>query len=151
MPNLQIPQESNNEREEREVEELVQKVKEAKEEALEKLMALGTHAESLRQRVRRVASEMASPLVLYATANMRFAGAAVQGLRRTSGVDRIVERAKTNREENIRIEEERLKRDIARKAEKKAHQKVEQYTFPVDPGAVDELYGEGQVYANIQE
>ncbi len=143
MPSsLPIPETSVNERQEREVEELIQKIREAKSEAMEKLLALGTCAEALRQHVRRNPTDMSSALIMFATAHMRIAGASIQGIRRTGPIDRVVDRAKSDRIEDIRLEEERLKRENSRKAREKAQQQVDRLTFPVDNDAIDELYGE---------
>lgn len=130
------------EREEREVEALIQKVREAKSEVMEKLLALGTCADALRQHGRRNHTDMSGALIMFATAHMRIAGAAIQGIRRTGPVDRVVDRAKSERTEAIRFEEERLVRENARKAREKAQRQVDRLTFPVDNDAIDELYGE---------
>lgn len=145
MPNsLPSPESSAAEREQREVEELISKVREAKDEARNKLLTLGACAEELRQRVRRNPTDMSGPIGMFAMVHMRFANAAVQGIQRTSGVNRLVERAKAEHEDLVRVEEDRLKRDIARKAREKAQKQVESLTFPAvgEEDALDELYGE---------
>jgi hypothetical protein len=139
------------ERQEREVEELIQKVREAKSEALEKLLTLGTCAEALRQHARRNSTDMSGALVMFATAHMRIAGAATQGIQRTGSIDRLIDRAKSDRIEEIRFEEERLVRENTRNAREKARQQVDRLTFPVDNDAIDELYGEVDSDAQLHE
>lgn len=144
MPSPLLPQESSAvEREKREVEELISKVREAKDEVRNKLIALGACSDELRQHVRRNPTDMSGAIGMFAMAHMRFANAAVQGIQRTSGVSRLVDRAKAEHDDTVRAEEDRLKRDVDRKAREKVQKQVERLTFPAvdEEDALDELYG----------
>lgn len=129
-------------RDEREVEDLLQKIREARSEVVEKLTNLNTYAEALKQQCRRKPNELATPLIMFATAHMRLARATLQGVSRATLIERVVDRGKQELVEAQRFEEDRLKRELAREARDKAHKQVDRLTFPVDVDAIDELFGE---------
>lgn len=122
---------------EREVEALIGRIKEARQEVETSLTKLVALSEEMRARARRTPAEGSSSLVVFANAHLRFAGAARQGVTRTASMDRVLERAKSEKEELQRREAYERQRAEARKAQKQ----VERLVLPTDD-AFEELYGE---------
>jgi hypothetical protein len=120
----------------REVETLVEQIKEARREVEASLAKLTHLAEEMRGRARR-SPDSSSGLVVFANAHLRFAGAASQGMRRTASMDRVLDRAKAEKEELQQREAQDRKWAEARQARKQ----VERLVLPTDDG-FDELYGE---------
>lgn len=122
---------------EREVETLITQIKEARQEVSAALSKLVSLSDDMRQRARRSPGEGSSSLVTFANAHLRFAGAARQGMTRTASMDRVLERAKVEKEEAQRREIQERQWAEARKAQKQ----VERLVLPTDD-AFEELYGE---------
>ena len=125
----------------RELETLIGQIKEARQEvstALSKLVGL---ADDMRNRARRSPGQGSSSMVTFASAHLRFAGAARQGMTRTASMDRVLERAKTEKEEAKRREAQEHLWAEARKARNQAQKQVDRLVLPTDD-AFDELYGE---------
>jgi flagellar biosynthesis chaperone FliJ len=120
----------------REVETLIQQIKEARRDVEASLTKLTHLAEEMRGRARR-SPETSSSLVTFATAHLRFAGAATQGMRRTASMDKFLDRAKAEKEETQRRETQERKWAEAYRARKQ----VERLVIPT-ADAFDELYGE---------
>jgi hypothetical protein len=125
-------EEANN----REVESLIGRIKEARQEVETALTRLTYLSDELRSRARR-APENSSSLVVYANAHVRFAGAASQGMRRTASMDRLLDRAKAEKEETQRREALERKWAESRRVQKQ----VDRLILPTDD-AFSELYGE---------
>jgi hypothetical protein len=91
---------------------------------------------NLRETARRLSpsSSVASGYLIFANAYVRFAGAVAQGLRRTSVVERIVEHARAEAEED-RVRREQQSRE--------KQQKPTRRLAPVSvPDTLDDLFGE---------
>lgn len=127
---------------EREVEDLLQRVRDARSEVVDKLRVLINCSESLKQSCRRNPTDLTSSLTLFASAHMRLARAALQGVSRVGLIERVVDRTKLEKVEAQRFEEERLARELARKSQVTAQKQVDRLTFPMDVDAIDELFGE---------
>lgn len=122
---------------ERETEALIEEVKKLRQESETTLAKLAAAAEALRAKSRRIQNASSSSLVIFATAHLRFAGAAIQGMKRTTSMDRMIDRAKANKEEEARREEQERRWAEERAAKKK----IQEMVAPSDD-AFDELYGE---------
>jgi hypothetical protein len=120
----------------REVEALIGRIKEARQEVETALMRLTHLSDELRSRARR-SPENSSGLVVFANAHVRFAGAATQGMKRTASMDRMLERAKAEKEETQRREAQERAWAESRRVQKQ----VDRLVLPTDD-AFDELYGE---------
>lgn len=125
----------------REVETLIEQIKEARRDVEASLAKLTHLADEMRGRARR-SPESSPSLVVFANAHLRFAGAATQGMRRTASMDRVIDRAKAEKEELQRREAQERKWAEARQARKK----VERMVLPTDD-AFEELYGEVVTHA----
>ena len=122
---------------EREVETLIGQIKEARQEVETALSRLTYLSDEMRSRARRSPADGSSSLVVFANAHLRFAGAASQGMKRTASMDRVLERAKAEKEEAHRRESQERQWAEARRAQKQ----VEKLVLPTDD-AFDELYVE---------
>lgn len=120
----------------RDVETLIEQIKEARRDVESSLAKLTHLADEMRSRARRN-PESSSSLVVFANAHLRFAMAASQGMKRTSSMDRVIDRAKAEKEEIQRRDAQDRKWSASRKAQKQ----VERAILPTDD-AFDELYGE---------
>lgn len=120
----------------REVETLIEQIKEARREVEAGLAKLTHLADEMRGRARRT-PESSPSLVVFANAHLRFAGAATQGMKRTASMDRVIDRAKAEKEESERRDAQERKWAATRKAQKQ----VERLVLPADDG-FEELYGE---------
>ena len=122
---------------EQEVQTLIEQIKAARQEIENSLSRLIGLSDDLRTRSRRIPNASSSSHVIFATAHLRFAGAATQGMKRTAAMDRMIDRAKADLEEAARREEQEAKW----MAERAARKKVEKLTLPTDD-AFDEVYAE---------
>jgi hypothetical protein len=122
---------------EREVEGLITRIKEAREEVNAALAKLAYLSDEMRSRARRTPGDGTSSLVTFANAHARFAGAAKQGMSRTASMDRIIEKAKAEKEEATRRDIQERKWAEARRAQKQ----VDRLVLPTDD-AFDEVFGE---------
>lgn len=115
---------------------MIGQIKEARKDVESALTKLTYLSDEMRSRARR-SPETSSSLVVFANAHLRFASAATQGMRRTSSMDRVLDRAKAEKEENQRREAQERQWAESRRAQKQ----VERMILPTDD-AFDELYGE---------
>jgi hypothetical protein len=109
---------------------------------LEKLAnKLQEQSEALRVMSRRSSDDEAKTYVLFANAHLRYAGAVLQGLRRTASIDRslkasVAERAETRKREELETE----KRES--RTEARAYTKQLQQLQQPTANDMSELYGE---------
>lgn len=126
---------------EREVAMILGEIREARKEVEAALSKLTSLSDDLRTRSRRIPTDAASSLVVFANAHLRFAGAATQGMKRTSAMDRILDRAEAQKAEAKRREEQIARWAEARKIARETEKKVQKLILPPDD-AFDELYSE---------
>lgn len=122
---------------ERATEEAVQQIQETRKEIETLAARLQEQANTFRSRSRRTLDEESSSHVVFANAHLRFAGAILQGLRRTAFIDRTLEIGRVEREEARQREERELQERQARDS----NRQVEQLQLPTDD-AMTELYGD---------
>lgn len=124
---------------EKEVETLVSSIVEARVEVEKALEKLTKASDALRTRARRIPNESANTLVVFSNAHLRFSGAASQGMKRTAALDRLLDKAKAEKEELARREELEKQAAARRLARKKAEQLS---VLPPSDDAFESLYGE---------
>jgi hypothetical protein len=137
LQQLEALRQRTEEANEKEVQSLISQIKESRQEIETNLAKLGGLADELRTRSRRIANDSSASHVIFATAHLRFAGAAAQGIKRTVAMDRMLDRAQAGIEEARRREEQ----ETRWRAERAARKKVEELVQP-NEDAFDELYGE---------
>jgi hypothetical protein len=117
--------------------EAIQQIQETRQEIEALASRLQEQADAMRKQSRRTLDEDSNARIVFANAHIRFAGAMLQGLRRTASVDRtLVTRQADNREDRRRREWEEQQRQV------RDHGRlVDRLQLPTnDPMA--ELYGE---------
>jgi hypothetical protein len=122
---------------ERVITELVSQMQEAQQEAETALGKLSALSIELRGRAQRYPTETSYSYLVYANAHHRFAGAAIQGMKRTAATSRILDRAKAEQEDRKRREELEKERQAAREKREAA----KRLQAPVEDDFL-ELYGE---------
>jgi len=90
----------------RAVQGAVQQIQEIRREIETLAARLQEHAHDFRRRARRTPVEESSSHVVFANAHLRFAGAILQGLRRTASMDRVLETQRAEQREARRREEQ---------------------------------------------
>ncbi len=138
LEQMRISREETNSRE---IEGLIVQMKEAQQEvdtALSKLVYLSGE---LRGKAQRHPTESSHSYLIYANAHLRFAGAAVQGMKRTAATSRILDRAKAEQEDQKRRKRQDQERAEAREKQEEKQKELRRLAAPTDDD-FSQLYGE---------
>jgi vacuolar-type H+-ATPase subunit I/STV1 len=118
-------------------EEAVQEIQELRKEIETLAARLQERAHAFRVRARRVLDEESNSHIVFANAHLRFSGAILQGLRRTTAIDRVLRVNEAEREEVRR-------RELLEAQRQRVHDHgrlVDRLQLPTDD-PMAELYGE---------
>lgn len=125
---------------EKEILELVGQIGEQRKTLEQAALKVHELSVVLQSKARRASLEGSGHYILYSTAHLRLAGAIGQAVKRTVSMDRVLDKAKSEAEENRRIREADRLQASAREAKKRI---AETINPPIDY-SFEELYGEFQ-------
>jgi len=136
---LQVRQEAEQRQRQKDarIAELVAALQTARGDVGAALLKFQEAATALQTQLRRDRDIDAGAYFMYASAHVRLAGALQTGIKRTVATDRLLKKAKEDREETLRRAEKEKRREQV-----VAHGKLVQSLAQPSPDAFDDLYSE---------